>query len=303
MTDYHGMEEPMDVTKCNAFLVAVDTGSMTAAAERLGYTQSGVTRMIRSLEEEIGFSLLVRTKKGVVMTENGKNMLAVFRDIVRVHENAEQRSAEIRGVISGTLTVGSFYSISALWMPFILKRFEEQHPYVNIRMQENGTREISQWLNDKSVDCCFCSEPSEGTICDWIPLWKDEMVAWLPKSHPFARAASIPVGQLAKERIIRTLPNHDTDQDRLLLAAHLHPDGCFSTQDGFTTYTMVAAGLGVSVNQRLITKRWNGDVAEVPFEPPCYITMGIAVPSQREVSPATKKFIACAKEVIHELNT
>jgi DNA-binding transcriptional LysR family regulator len=102
------MEEPMDVTKCNAFLVAVDTGSMTAAAERLGYTQSGVTRMIRSLEEEIGFSLLVRTKKGVVMTENGKNMLAVFRDIVRVHENAEQRSAEIRGVISGTpIALGS----------------------------------------------------------------------------------------------------------------------------------------------------------------------------------------------------
>jgi DNA-binding transcriptional LysR family regulator len=121
------MEEPMDVTKCNAFLVAVDTGSMTAAAERLGYTQSGVTRMIRSLEEEIGFSLLVRTKKGVVMTENGKNMLAVFRDIVRVHENAEQRSAEIRGVISGT---------DCSWPPIFIQ--------TDVSLLKTGSRHI-QW--------------------------------------------------------------------------------------------------------------------------------------------------------------
>lgn len=294
-------ENAMEVVKCKAFLAAADTGSMTAAAERLGYTQSGVTRMIRSLEEEIGFPLLIRTQKGVILTANGTSMIPVFRDIIHAYENAEQRSAEIRGVVRGTLIVGSFYSISAIWMPPILKRFGKLYPHVKVHLQEDGSREMSQWLNEKSVDCCFCTEPVSGTVCDWIPLWQDEMVAWLPKSHPLAKAASFPIGQLEKEPFIQTLQGHDTDQDRLLSAEHLHPDICFTTKDGFSTYNMVAAGLGVSFNQRLITTKWNGEVAEVPFDPPYYISMGIAVPSRKEASPAARKFIACSKEVIQQL--
>ena len=52
----------MDATKCEAILIAAETGSLTAAAERLGYTQSGITRMLGSLENEVGFSLFVRSK-------------------------------------------------------------------------------------------------------------------------------------------------------------------------------------------------------------------------------------------------
>lgn len=290
----------MDAVKCKAFLAAVDTGTMTAAAEQMGYTQSGVTRMIHSLEEETGFVLLIRTKQGVKATANGSAMIPLFRDIVRAHNNAEQLSTDIRDVVKGTLTVGSYYSISTIWMPHILKQFGEQYPRIKVRMQEDGTREMSQWLNEKSVDCCFCSEPSAHTVCDWIPLWRDEMVAWLPPTHPLATADSFPLSQLEREPVIRTMPNHDTDQDRLLISAGLHPDTYFSTKDGFTTYNMVAAGLGISFNQRLITKKWNGEVAEVPFDPPYYIALGVAVPSLKEASPATKKFIDCAKMVIQQ---
>ena len=69
----------MDAVKCEAFLTAVDRGSFTAAAETLGYTQSGITRMINALESELGFPLFVRQKKGVVLTENGKTMLPAIR--------------------------------------------------------------------------------------------------------------------------------------------------------------------------------------------------------------------------------
>ena len=55
----------METIKGKALLMAADLGSMTAAAEALGYTQSGITRMISSLEEEIGFPLLSRGKAGV----------------------------------------------------------------------------------------------------------------------------------------------------------------------------------------------------------------------------------------------
>ena len=61
---------------------------------------------------------------------------------------------------------------------------------------------------------------------------------------------------------------------------------------------MVEAGLGVSFNQRLISRKWSGTVAEIPFDPPQFVTLGISVPSLKEASPAAKKFIACAIETV-----
>lgn len=98
------------------------------------------------------------------------------------------------------------------------------------------------------------------------------------------------------------MPDHDTDQDRLLAALRLHPQIHFTTRDGFTTYNMVAAGLGISFNQRLIAQKWDRHaVAQVPFSPPQFIELGIAVPSMREASPAAKKLIACAVRCIRRL--
>lgn len=81
---------------------------------------------------------------------------------------------------------------------------------------------MSRWLNERSVDCCFCAYP-EAADFDWIPVFEDELVAWLPKDHPLAHADAFPIENLEKEPFIHTSPNHDTDQDRLLAAFHLHP--------------------------------------------------------------------------------
>ena len=287
----------MEAVKCEAFLAAAEQGSLTAAAELLGYTQSGITRMIGTLEEELGFPLFLRSKKGVQLTENGKLMLPLLREIVRAHRNAEQFGAEIGGVVRGALTIGCYYSISALWMPKILTAFRARYPGVTMRMQEGGNLEMARWLSERSVDCCFGAKPNTD-VYDWLPVFRDELVAWLPREHELAKADSFPLMRLQDEPFIHTSPNHDTDQDRLLAAYDLHPDTCFTTRDGFTTYNMVEAGLGISFNQRLISRKGSGTVAEVPFDPPQFVTLGISVPSLREASPAAKKFIACAVETV-----
>lgn len=65
---------------------------------------------------------------------------------------------------------------------------------------------------------------------------------------------------------------------------------------------MAAAGLGISFNQRLIAQKWDRHaVAQVPFSPPQFIELGIAVPSMREASPAAKKLSACAVRCIRRL--
>lgn len=84
----------------------------------------------------------------------------------------------------------------------------------------------------------------------------------------------------------------------LLAKFSLHPNTRFSTRDGFSTYKMVAAGLGVSFNQRLISRDWVKEVAELPLDPPQFITLGIAYPSEKDLSPAAKAFAEYAADRI-----
>ena len=106
----------MEAVKCEAFLAAAELGSLTATAELLGYTQSGVTRMIGTLEEELGFPLFLRSKKGVQLTENGKLMLPLLREVVRAHHNAEQLSADrrrVKGLADDRLLLQHFGPVDA----------------------------------------------------------------------------------------------------------------------------------------------------------------------------------------------
>ncbi|MBQ9833103.1 MAG: LysR family transcriptional regulator [Clostridia bacterium] len=289
----------MDSTKCEAFLAAIDSGSLTAAGQILGYTQPGITRMINSLEEELGFQLFVRTKKGVIPTPNGSMMLPAFREIVRAHQYALEVSSDIRGTMSGVLTIGSYYSVAAVLLPTIITNFQHMFPNVRINLKEGGNREMTRWLNERSVDCCFCAEPSPGTICDWIPIQEDDLLVWLPSNHPKAHLDAFPIRDIEDEPFIMTMPDQDTDLDRLLSSESLKPDIRFSTADAYTTYCMVSAGLGVSLNNRLVTQNWTGSVVTLPFDPPHSISLGIAVPSLKDTSPATKKFIDCVKSTLN----
>ncbi len=286
----------MDSLKCRAFLAVAELGSMSAAADTLGYTQSGITRMIHSLEEELGFPLFIREKSGVVLTGNGREMLPAVHDIVRADERAQQIALEINHITRGVLTIGGYFSVSALILPQILSVFQSRYPGIVIRLQEGGNREMAKWLNDRSVDICFCAMPGKDVSCDWIDFFQDELVAWVPKSDPDSSLSSFPLKRLEEKPLIQTLPNQDTDLDRLLRENHLNPDVHFTTRDTYTTYNMVAAGLGISFDQKLNSRQWSGDVAEIPFDPPQYISLGIAVPSLKEISPAARKFIECVQE-------
>lgn len=159
---------------------------------------------------------------------------------------------------------------------------------------------MAQWVSQRSVDCCFCAEPGPRVECDWIPLYEDELLAWLPANHPKA-AGPFPLADVQTEPFIVTSPDQDTDIDRLMAANHLQPNTRFTTADAYTTYRMVEAGLGMSLNNRLISSKWQGAVATVPFDPPQYISLGIMLPSLQSASPATLRFIDIAREYMaHE---
>lgn len=223
-------------------------------------------------------------------------MLPYFREIVDANQVAVEVSEEIKGLVRGSITIGCYFSVSSMWMPSLLKAFSETYPSIQITLLEGGNKEIAKWLAEKSVDICLCAEPQDSGEYSWKELYRDPLVAWLPKNHPKAEQKTYKIKDLETEDFIHTLPGQDTDQDRLIKQEGLNLQTRFTTKDGFTTYQMVKVGLGVSFNQAMIARDWKEEVVQVPLSPKRFVSLGMALPKKEKVSPAVQRFMDCLEQ-------
>ena len=95
----------MDTSRYQAFLSAAETGSIKNAAEELGYTPSGVSQLIKALEEELGFTLLYRSKKGVSLTLEGRRLRPTIREIWNRKTDCFRQHRKCGGCLSVRLTL------------------------------------------------------------------------------------------------------------------------------------------------------------------------------------------------------
>ena len=142
----------MDTAKIAALLAAAELGSISKAAENLGYTQSGVTHIVNSLEEEAGFPLLMRGNRGVRLTAEGERLAPLMRELVQTADRLEQELALTRGAERGTVRIGTYSSISLRWMPRILEAFQERYPGIAVELLEGNGPEMEEWLSSGRID-------------------------------------------------------------------------------------------------------------------------------------------------------
>ena len=95
----------METAGCKAFYAAATHGSLTAAADKLGYTPSGVSQLINALEDDLGFKLLERTKKGVRLTDKGALILPDIRMFLNSEEAVYGLASDIKGLSVGTVNI------------------------------------------------------------------------------------------------------------------------------------------------------------------------------------------------------
>ena len=124
----------MELDRYRALVCAIETGSLSAAAERLQYTPSGISRMIAALEEENGFPLLKREHSGVRPTSECEALLPAIRKLLHEGERYRQLSAQIRGLEIGTITVGTAYSAFYAPLAKIISAFHEAHPGIQVQL-------------------------------------------------------------------------------------------------------------------------------------------------------------------------
>lgn len=200
----------MESSRCRAFITAAETGSFSKAAEILNYTPSGGSQLVTALENELGFKLLRRSRRGVSVTQNGERMIPLIKEFVIKENSIREMAAEIKGLTIGNVTVAAYSSISANWLAEVIKNFQEDYPDVEINLMEGIRKEVCGWIEDKTADVAFLSYKDDMQY-DWIPLADDRMVAVLPRDHKMAERQAYPISECQKEKFIMPALGHDDD--------------------------------------------------------------------------------------------
>lgn len=285
----------MDINRYEAFVAAVDTQSMSGAAKKLGYTPSGIIRLINALEGELGFPLLARSSTGVAPTDEGLKLLPLFREMSDVNMRIHQTSARIRGLAEGTLTVGALFSLASRWLPSVIRAYEDRFPGVKVNIVGGSDVHLRSLLEQHAIDCALLH--SNDDKLNWVPLGTQELVAWLPANSPLTRHQSILLAELDGQPYIRIHPEGETFAERLMRQRNIEPDIRFTATDCYTAFSMVGAGLGICLCCNGIADEWmaKGRVAIRPLSPQRYLDFGIGTLQTPSPSPAVEEFINVAK--------
>ena len=289
----------MDTEKCRALLTVLDTGNLSAAADVLGYTPSGISRMMQSLEDEAGFPLLTRGRNGVAPTQECLQLLPVIKEVARAGQLYDEKAAALRGVETGTVRVGCAYPCYYDWLAKVIASFAKQHPGIDVEILQGYSTRLCQAVADHEADFVIASR-RDGAF-DFIPLLQDPLVAVVPPGHPAVEKGVYAMKDFETESFIGRSPMQGTDNDRAFSALGIQPNIRHRAVDTRACLFLVAAGLGVTLDNRIIERELDTrDVRLVPTDPEWIVEIGIALPARDERSPAAAKFAAFAKTQLEE---
>ena len=285
----------MENSKFKAFIECINKGSVTAAADSLGYTPSAVSQLLSSLERDLGLKLLNRSQKGVYLTPEGKEMEPVIRKCLADEDEVIQLAADLKGMSAGTLSIASYPSAAITWLPRIIRRFKNDYPGININIVENIRSDIFEHLENNEADMAILAY-SEPMPYEWIPLSEVEMLAAVPEDNPYANAEAFPVKEIENYDFIMGSWGDEREIIEILDRNEVKPNVKYTTYDIPVTVALVRMGLGISMVNELGAQYWEGHYSKLPLEPREFITFGIAIPSRERLSKAAQKFLAYAME-------
>ena len=291
----------MENSRCRAFLECVDRKSVTAAAEALGYTPSAVSQLVSALEKELGLKLFNRSPKGVSLTEEGRAMVPVIRAYMVREREIYQTAAELKGVITGSISIATYPSVATWWLPRLVRRFKNDYPGIQLNLMEGIRDAIFQNLEENKADMGFMAY-SEPMPYEWIPLTEEEIVAAVPEDHPLAGADCFPIKECENTDFILGSWGKEREILAILHKHGVRPHIKYTTYDTPATLAMVSMGLGISLVNELSAQYWNEHLVKLPLEEREWITFGIVVPSKDSMTSAAHKFFDYALKYLKEDN-
>ncbi len=235
----------MDTQFLNTFVTVVDQGSMAAAARVLNITPAAVAQQIRTLEREIGATLIARVGRTVSVTEEGSRILQRSRDLLR--SVADLRSVANDNAVSGELRLGACPTALAGMLPDALARMVDAFPLINVFIKPGYSADLYRAVEEGDLDAAIVLQAPYDLpkTCEWQLLREEPLIVLAPESM----ADRDPHELLSTQPLIR----YDRHQwggrqaDEYLRSAGIVPRERFELNALNAIAVMVDRGLGVSL--------------------------------------------------------
>ncbi|NGN62855.1 LysR family transcriptional regulator [Streptomyces sp. A7024] len=278
-----------DPQRLAALVAVAEAGSITRAAERLGYTAPALSQQLAKLEREAGAALLVRHHRGTTLTAAGELLLARARRVLDELDRARLELAELSGLSGGRLRVGSFMTAGTHLLPPVLSAFRRDHPDVQLSVVEyepplgvaavaRGEADLALTHTYEPAPAATAQQPPAGVAVE--PLLTEELVVVSAPGHALtAGTGRLPMAGLAGQPLVACAPENTS---RSAVEAHLVAAGArvavrCDTPGYVLVCALVSAGLGVAVVPEMMARLAVTPIATRRLDPPALKrTIGVA---------------------------
>lgn len=268
----------------------IELGSFSKAADALGYTQSAMSQMIASLEQELSMTLLKRSRTGISLTAEGKELYPYIVRTLNEYTQMKEKANDILGLESGTIRMGTLTSISTHWMPNLIKQFKKIYPNVNFLIHQGDYTLIPEWIESGTIDFGFMN-PHAMSGFSYEVIKEGSMLAVLPENHPLGKYESIPLEELTKDPFILLEEGRYYEPMEAFHAKGLTPNIHYTIHDDYSIMAMVEAGLGISILAGLMLRRTRFHLTIRPTNPLITRTIAIAYKDKKSLPMASRRFI------------
>lgn len=223
------------------------------AAAACHVTQSTLSASIKELEDTLEAPLVDRTRRAVVLTPVGEDMVRRARQLVDEAEALTRAARASATPLSGTLRLGVIPTIGPFLLPRILGKLRRKYPKLRLYLREDLTDRLIDQLEDGKLDVILLALPYDVGNVETEALFEDPFSFCCRKDHPLARAASVGSEQLRKENLLLLQDGHCLRQHALAacsLRARPQVDP-FEATSLHTIVQMADNGLGTTLLPRL----------------------------------------------------
>ncbi|HJB09174.1 MAG TPA: LysR family transcriptional regulator [Candidatus Brachybacterium merdavium] len=261
----------LDPTRLRVLRSVVETGSIRASAEALGYTPSAVSQHLSILRRETGLELLERSGRGVRVTETARAVAQEAGKVLDALDALDHRVADLRAGRTGTLHFGYATSVAATWVPELAREVRQRFPDLGLglALRDCGGPEGA----DDGLDIVFAEDGTMSWGGEWVhhDVLEEGYVALVSQDHPLADRAAVGLKELAEESWATDDPLDSRWFQRIgsaCKAAGFSPSVAANPSDFGAVVGFVATGEYVSVQPSLAAQSLRSDVVAIPIEDP-----------------------------------
>lgn len=237
------------------FIAVADELSFTRAAERLYMAQNNLTVQIQNLEKQLGnIKLFDREKRPIQLTQAGTAFLEDARSILATLEQAEHKAQRIGRGDLGHLIIGFTSSMANGVLPDILQIFQQSYREIKLILREINSAMQIENLRNRQVDIVFIYQDfkaDDNSDLKVMQLLPESMVVVLPERHPLAAKSKISISELADEKFIMPLPQHEgglfPQIEKIFRQAQIVPNVVQEALFMVTILGLVSGEIGISI--------------------------------------------------------